>query len=152
MFADCSSAMNVQKPRMKSRSDGRNGTRSVPASDAVPATRWENWGGSFAAGGGKKGGEKAARSTARNLLDQGEWAGRIVALNGRPQRRSFEVHHWLAEVHPRVAQLLAAFQLLSGTRRASGAPFSYTRVNSSFGRPSAPSQIFSMSWPSAVRP
>src|SRR4051812_15272548 len=135
--------MNVQKPRISSRSVERSGERSAAPSEAAGTVRWENCGGSCGAGGGSKEGETAARSTARNLLDQGEWASRIVAPNGPPQRRSFEVHRWLAEVHPRVAQLLEAPQLV-GSPRAGCAPLSYSRVNSSFGISASFSHTFSM--------
>jgi hypothetical protein len=55
---------------------------------------------------GSTDGGTAARSTARDLLVFGEWAGRIVARNGASQNRCFEVHRWLAEVHPTAAELL----------------------------------------------
>src|SRR5882724_7418569 len=97
--------MNDQNPRMKIRSVRRSGTRSAGASD-TGAIGVVSCGCSGAAARGSTDGEKAARSTARDLLVLGEWAGRIVARNGASQNRCFEVHRWLAEVHPTAAELL----------------------------------------------
>src|SRR4051812_6914373 len=97
--------MNVQNPSMRMRSARRSGTRSGAASDTAAAIGFDS-GGCSAAASGNTDGEMAARSTARDLLVPGEWAGRIVARNGGSQNRCFEVHRWLAEVHPTATQLL----------------------------------------------
>src|SRR4051812_39505928 len=91
---------------MKIRSVRRSRTRSGGPSGVGAAIGLDSCGCGGTAGCGSTDGETAARSTARDLLVLGEWAGRIVARNGGSQNRCFEVHRWLAEVHPTAAELL----------------------------------------------